>query len=524
LSDPASLEIAWRRLVSIADEMAASLRNTAFSSVVREANDFACAILTPKGELLVEYSRSVPVFTNVLNGAAEAMLAALGHDHQPGDVLITNDPWAGNTHLADFITLTPVWIGDDLVAYTASICHVADVGGSSEGAFAQDIFEEGFCVPPIKLRRAGELDQTLLTLLRRNVRVPELVLGDIHALVAANDFGARRLQEYLRDQPSGTLAAITEAIANASESAMRTAIRQLPDGRYRGSVELDGFEAPKAIQVSITVTDDELAADFEGTSPQSEYGINSGAPSVAYTLYSLKCVLSPSLPNNAWTYRPIEVCIPKGSLLNPEPPAPLSANFPAHLIQAALYIALYDGNEAAVMAPSGAPMWVLSLRGKRGDHSFASILCFNGGQGALLGKHGRSCLSMPSNVGNTPIESAEAECPIVYERKAIARGTGGQGRWQGGNGQEVVLRSIHDQPIDVVFLSERLEHAAPGLGGGSPGSVGLLLLDGQPVKAPKGRARLRPGSRISLRTPGGGGFGATLAGAARKNTTQDSNA
>jgi N-methylhydantoinase B len=339
--------------------------------------------------------------------------------------------------------------------------------------------------------------------------VPELVLGDIHALVAANDFGARRLEEYLGDQPAGTLATIAEAIASASESAMRSAIDEMPDGRYRGSVTLDGFEAPKEIHVCVTVAGDELVADFDGTSPQSEYGINSGAPSIAYTLYSLKCVLSPSLPNNAWTYRPIEVRIPEGSLLNPEPPAPLSANFPAHLIQAAVYIALYDGNEAAVMAPSGAPMWVVSLRGKDGDDSFASILCFNGGQGALLGRDGRSCISMPSNVGNTPIESTEAECPIVYERKAIARGTGGTGRWLGGNGQEVVLRSIHDQPIDVVFLSERLENAAPGLGGGSPGSVGRLLLDDEPVAAPKGRARLNPGSRISLRTPGGGGFGVT---------------
>ena len=503
----AALEIAWARLISITDEMAASLRSPAFSSVIREANDFACALLTPEGELLVEYSRSVPVFTNVLGGAARSMLEALGKEHDPGDVLLTNDPWAGNTHLGDFIALTPIWSHGGLVAYAASICHVSDVGGASEGAFARDIYEEGICIPPIKLRHSGELDSTVLTILSRNVRVPELVLGDIHALIAANDFGVRRLQDYLHGQPAGALEATTAEIATASEVAVREAISRLPDGAYRGKVALDGFEASKEIRVLVTVEHDEMRVDFSGTSPQSSFGINAGAPSVAYTLYSLKCILSPHVPNNAWTYRAIEVSIPPGTLLNPTPPAPLSANFPAHLIQGALYMALYDADPDGVMAPSGAPMWVVSLRGVGGDGPFTSILCFNGGQGALAGRDGRACLSVPSNVGNTPIEATEAECPVIYERKAIARGTGGAGRWSGGDGQEVVLRCAHSEPLDVVFLTERLQHAAPGIAGGKPGAVGALQVDGSPVGAPKGRARLEPGSRISLRTPGGGGFG-----------------
>jgi N-methylhydantoinase B len=505
--DAADMEIAWRRLISIADEMAASLRSTAFSSVVREANDFACAIMTRQGDLLVEYSRSVPVFTNVLTGAARSMLERVGEELAPGDVLITNDPWEGNTHLADFITLTPVWHRGRLVAHTASICHVADVGGASEGAFARDIYEEGICIPPMKIRRGGELDGTALRILERNVRVPELVLGDLHALIAANDFGAGRLEEYVSARSDGALDEITKALASASESAVRAAIRRWPDGRYCAAVTLDGFEEPKEIRLAVTVRGDELRVDFTGTSSQSGFGINAGPPSVAYTLYSLKCLLSPEVPNNAWTYRPIDVHIPQGTLLNPKPPAPLSANFPAHLIQAALYLALIEADREAVMAPSGAPMWVLGIRGRRADRPFASTLCFNGGQGALHGKNGRSCLSMPSNVGNTPIESTEAECPIVYERKAIAHGTGGAGRWTGGNGQEVVIRSVHDAALDVVFLTERLEHPAPGLAGGGFGQVGRLMVDDAPVAAPKGRSRLEPGSRIYLRTPGGGAFG-----------------
>jgi N-methylhydantoinase B len=505
--DAADLEIAWRRLVSIADEMAASLRSTAFSSVVREANDFACAILTPSGDLLVEYSRSVPVFTNVLTAAAKNILAQAGEHAAPGEVFLTNDPRAGNTHLADFIALTPVWHRDMLVAYTASICHVADVGGASEGAFARDLFEEGLCIPPMRLRRGSDVERTVLRIVEQNVRVPQLVLGDIHALMAANEFGAVRLDDYLSSQEEGALSEITDAIASASERAVRAAIQRWPDGRYTGTVRLDGFEEPKDICVTVTVEGDRLDVDFTGTSSQSEFGINSGAPSVAYTLYSLKCVLTPEIPNNAWTYRPIEVHIPEGTLLNPRPPAPLSANFPAHLIQAALYLALFDADDTAVMAPSGSPMWVVSLRGESDGAPFASILCFNGGQGALHGRDGRACLSMPSNVGNTPIEATEAECPVVYERKAIDRGSGGKGKWLGGDGQEIVLRSVHAEPLDVVFLTERLEHPAPGLAGGDPGRVGGLMVDDVPVLEPKGRARLAPGSAIYVRTPGGGGFG-----------------
>jgi N-methylhydantoinase B len=333
------------------------------------------------------------------------------------------------------------------------------------------------------------------------------VLGDIHALMAANDFGARRLQDYLTSQEEGALLEITDALAYASEQAVRTAIDRWPDGRYSAALWLDGFEEPKEIRVAVTVKGDRLDVDFTGTSRQSEFGINSGAPSIAYTLYSLKCLLTPEIPNNAWTYKPIHVHIPAGTLLNPTPPAPLSANFPAHLIQAVLYLALLDAAEGAVMAPSGAPMWVISFRGNANEARFASTLCFNGGQGSLLGRNGHPCLSMPSNVGNTPIETTEAELPIVYERKSIARGSGGAGTWAGGDGQEIVLRSVHAEALDVVFLTERIQHPAPGIAGGEPGRVGGLMVDDVPVAEPKGRARLAPGSAIYLRTPGGGGFG-----------------
>ncbi len=505
--NPATLQVAWHRLVAIADEMAAALLHSAFSPVVRESNDLACALLSPKGELLVEYSRSVPVFTGVLSKAAPALIQAIGADSlAPGDVLAMNDPWHGNTHLADLTIVTPVFHDGRIVAYAASICHLSDIGGASEGAFAYDVFEEGLALPPVKLVERGQMNALLVAIIERNVRLPQMVMGDIHALVNANQIGAKRLGELLASDPDLDLADLTAEIANVSEQAMRRAITRIPDGTYHGSTRIDGFEAPRDIKVAITVSGDRMDVDFVGTSIQSERGINSGATSGAYTLYSLKCVLTPELPNNAWSYAPIHVAIPPGSLLNPTPPAAVSANFPAHTIQAAIYDALYPVMPEATMAPSGTPFWVLAIRGNGPGGPFGGLLSFNGGQGALRGQPGRACLSMPSNISNTPIEVTEAELPILYERKAVARASGGAGRWAGGDGQEVTLRSLADAPMLVTCLTERIDHPAAGLGGGDSGQPGRLAVDGEDVQEPKGRFMLAPNSRIELRTPGGGGF------------------
>ncbi|MBS1895717.1 MAG: hydantoinase B/oxoprolinase family protein [Actinobacteria bacterium] len=504
----ASLQVAWQRLISIADEMAAGLLHSAFSAVVRESNDLACALLSPRGDLLVEYSRSVPVFTGILSRAARSMIETVGAETlRPGDVLAMNDPWHGNTHLADLTVVTPIFHRGELIAYAASICHLSDIGGASEGAFAYDVYEEGLAIPPLKLISEGKTDDLLMRLIERNVRLPQMVIGDIHALVAANEIGARRLTDLLDESAGFDLAGVTERIGAVSEDAMRRAIAEVPDGRYVGMTRIDGFEEPKEIHVAIEVSGDRMRVDFAGTSVQSERGINSASTSGAYTLYSLKCLLTPDIPNNAWTYGPIDVVIPPGSLLNPSPPAAVSANFPAHTIQGALYDALREAMPEAVMAPSGAPFWVLAMRGNNAEGSFGGMVAFNGGQGALREHPGCSCLSMPSNVSNTPIEVTEAELPLIYERKAVARGSGGEGSWPGGDGQEVVMRSLHDEAITVTCLTERIENPAAGISGGGPGTPGTLLLDGDPVAEPKGRFKLGPGGKITLRTPGGGGYG-----------------
>ncbi|WP_084125205.1 hydantoinase B/oxoprolinase family protein [Demequina sp. NBRC 110054] len=510
--DAASLQITWQRLISIADEMAAVLLRTAFSSVVRESNDLACALLTKDGHLLVEYGRSVPVFTGTVANTVTNMLDHFGRENLvEGDVIATNDPWFGNTHLPDVTAAAPVFHEGEIVAYVASICHVSDIGGTSEGAFAQDIYEEGFCLPPVKLVEQGRPNELVRYILGRNVRVPAQVLGDLDALVAANNLGVRRLKGMLADDPSLDIADVADAICDTSERAMRAAIAAIPDGEYASEIDLDGFEEPKTIKVAVRVTGDELEVDYAGTSSQSQFGINSASPTLGYTRYGLNTLLVPEIPNNQGTLRPITITIPEGSLLKPDKIAAVSANFPAHAIPSVLSRALLGPLPGRVSAAAGTPFWVTAFRGETDEGSFASILCFNGGQGAAEGLDGYATLSTPSNVSNTPVEVIEATAPVMVESKSIVRGSGGEGRWRGGEGQEVLMRSVHDRPIDVIFLTERIENAAPGLAGGSDGATGLLEVDGVAVSDPKGRLQLKPGQSVRLRTPGGGGFGAPVA-------------
>lgn len=507
--DAATLQIVWQRLISVADEMAAVLLRTAFSSVVRESNDLACAVLTARGDLLVEYGRSVPVFTGTVAGTVRAMVAELGEENlRPGDVIATNSPRYGNTHLPDLTAATPVFRDGRIVAYVASICHLSDIGGTSEGAFAQDAFEEGFCLPPVKLVENGEPNPLIRRILAANVRVPGQVLGDVDALIAANALGERRVTALLDSDPELDLDEAAEHICQATERAVRASISAIPDGSYSASIDLDGFEEPKTIVVEVTVHGDSMTVDYAGTSRQSTFGINSASPTFGYTRYGMACLLAPDLPNNEGALRPIEIRVPEGSLLNPRTTAAVSANFPAHAIPSVLSRALVDVLPDRVSAAAGTPFWVVGIRGEKESGPFASLLCFNGGQGAARGQRGYATLSTPSNVSNTPVEIVENQAPVLVESKTIVRGSGGVGQWQGGEGQEVALVSRHDAPLDVIFLTERIEHAAPGLAGGGDGAPGLLQVDGVDVAEPKGRLRWEPGSRILMRTPGGGGFGA----------------
>lgn len=507
--DPVLLKILWDRLLAITDEAAATLIRTAFSTLVRESNDFACVLLDREGRSLAQNQLSIPSFIGTLPITVRHFLRRFPPDTLiPGDVLVTNDPWLATGHLPDVSIVLPVFHQGRLIAITASVAHVPDIGGRIRSADAREIYEEGLRIPMTKLFSGGERNDLLFELVRSNVRVPDQVVGDILAQVAANELAAKRLVALMAEQGLDDLTDLAETIQRQSEQAMRRAIRALPDGDYRSEAIPDGFDERLRIEMRLRVSGDEIVVDYEGSSPQIAHALNTVANyTFAYTAYAIKCVVSPSIPNNEGSFRPIRVVAPEGSLLNPRYPAAVGGRaLIGHFLPAAVFRALAPVVPDAVQAPSGSPLWCLTVAGQHHGKRFAGAHFLNGGQGASARQDGISALSFPSNVANTPIEMMEAHAPLVIEQKSLRPNSGGPGRKRGGLGQTLAVRFVGDEPTTVALLADRLHEPAAGLLGGGDGATGSVLLNGAPIN-PKRMLIVQPGDRLVLATPGGGGFG-----------------
>lgn len=506
--DPVSLRILWNRLIAIVDEAAATLRRTSFSTLVRESNDFACVLLDRHGNSLVQNSAAIPSFIGTLPITVRHFLELFPIETlRPGDVLTTNDPWLATGHLPDISVVMPIFQDGSLVALSASVAHLPDVGGRIRSADARTIYEEGLQVPPCKLFDAGEPNDLLFRVIRQNVRVPDQVIGDIMAQVAANSLASRRLLRLI-DQTALDLPRLATAIHNVSEQATRDAIRDIPDGIYRSEVLTDGVDERLHIRLALTVEGDTIDCDFSGTSSEVDYALNSVSNyTFAYTAYPLKCLTSPDVPNNEGSVRPIRVHAPEGTILNPRYPAPVGGRaMIGHFLAAAVFEALAPALPDRVQAPSGSPLWCLNLAGAHEDGQFAVAYFLNGGQGAMQDADGMPCLSFPSNVSNTPVEVMEHLAPVRVERKQIRRGSGGAGTHRGGDGQRLDVRLLGSRPATAAFLADRLHTPASGLLGGLPGEPGEVLLNGEPIN-PKRQRAVAVDDVLSLRTPGGGGYG-----------------
>jgi N-methylhydantoinase B len=507
--DPIVLEILWTRFVSLVDEAAATLIRTSFSTIVRESNDFAVVLLDRDCRLLAQSSLSIPSFICTLPATVRHFLDVFPREElQPGDIIITNDPWLGTGHLPDISVAMPIFRGDTLVGFAGTVAHAPDIGGRLRSPANQELFEEGLRIPPTKLISAGQTNDTLVNIIRNNVRVPDQVMGDLWAQVAANRMLARRLLDML-DETNCDLVAIGREMHSRSEAAMRDAIRALPDGSYDYEARVDGFIEPVTIRCRIDVRDDSIRVDYTGSSPQLPRAINV-VPiyTFAYTAYSLKCVLAPNVPNNDGSFRPIEVSAPLGSILNPSFPAAVSARaMTGHLLPTAVMGALAGVAPNKVRAAAGSPLWCVQVAGANAGTRFAATLFLNGGQGAGAAGNGLPTLSFPSNLSNTPIEVIESQAPLRISRRALRRGTGGAGRHRGGDGQVFEFEVVADSPVSMSFMADRLRTPAPGLHGGAAGATGRVLLDGKPID-PRETHVVQPGARLTLETPGGGGFGA----------------
>lgn len=509
---PIDLEIYWNRLISITDEAGAVLKRTSFSTVVRESNDFACVLLDTDARLIAQSSLSIPGFIGTAPLSLKAMLEVCPKESlKPGDVLFTNDPWIGTGHLPDATMAAPIFHSGKLIAFAIAVAHLSDIGGRQWSADANEMYEEGVRFPVIKLSDAGKINELVFQMLEANVRLPQQVRGDIEAQMGALRVAERRLIEMLQEYGLADIDEIAQAIFKASTEAALKELRLIPPGVYRGSVESDGFDEKVVIHATLTVTPEGITVDYSGSTPQVRYGINETYNhTYAYTIFPFKCLLSPDLPNNDGFTRLFTVIAPEGTIVNARAPAAVGArHLIGHQLQSAVFDALAPVLPDRVQADSGTPLWSVLLRGVDVENgkSFASILFFNGGMGAMRNRDGPPAAGFPANISNTPIEVAETLAPVIFGEKRLADGSGGQGKHTGGLGQVVSLRSIWPGRLRVSLLTDRTRIPAKGINGGMPGRVGHVYLNNEPVSNPKSVVEMQEGDKLELALPGGGGYG-----------------
>ena len=510
--DPISLEIMWNRLISVVDEAAATLVRTSFSTIVKESNDYSCVLLDARGNSVANNTASIPSFIATLSRTMSHFLQKFPQDQwQPGDVVMTNDPWLASGHLPDITMAMPIFYKGKLVAFAGTIAHSPDIGGAVWSADTRELFEEGIRIPIMKLYCAGEPNETLMEMIRTNVRVPEMVLGDLNAQITAQTMCRNRLMEFLDETGLDDLIDLAREIQSRAESVMRKAISEVPDGVYEKMVEMDGYDEPIILHCKITVKGDELEVDFDGSSPQIGRALNCVMNyTYSYATYPIKCALDPFTPKNEGSYRPILVKAPEGSILNPRMPAPVNARqLVGHMLSAAVFGALAEAVPEKVIAESGSqpPLRALFTGIGFDGRRFSSILFANGGMGARFDKNGLSCTPFPTNSTCGSIEVFETTVPILFWKKEMVTDSGGAGRFRGGIGQEIILEVIARDPIRVSLLTDRHKHPAQGYMGGLAGMPNRIVLnDGQFIH-PKSQTTLKPGDRLTIDYAGGGGFG-----------------
>ncbi len=510
--DPITLEVIWSRLISVVDEQAAALIHSSFTTVVREAGDLSAGVFDRAGNMIAQSVTGTPGHINTMANCVRNYVAPNYpiDSLDPGDTLITNDPWEASGHLFDLTIVSPVFYRGRGVAWFASTCHAVDIGGATMGGDARSLYEEGLAIPLMKLFRGGEVNQQLIDIIRANVRVPDQVIGDIYAQEVGNQVGARKLIEMLEEYNLPDIEAVSAQILDRSEAALRSAIRGLPDGVYANTISIDGFDEPLTIACEIAVRGDMLSVDYAGSSPQVARGINVVLNYThAYTTYTLMAALAPGIPNNEGAFRPIEVRAPRGSILNCTRPAPVSArHLIGHFVSQPLLTALSEVLPEQVIANGSAGLWNTMMDGlDENGREFAYVFFSAGGMGAGHNRDGLSATAFPSGIMGVPVEAIETAAPLLMRRRELRVDSGGAGRFRGGLGQVMELEIITGAPANHSCMYDRTGNPAQGLLGGKSGAAGDVRLSDGSQPHPKSHYVLRPGQRVLLKLPGGGGYG-----------------
>ncbi|MGH7359607.1 MAG: hydantoinase B/oxoprolinase family protein, partial [Candidatus Rokuibacteriota bacterium] len=364
--DQITLDILWNRLVATVNEQAAALMRSSFTSIVRESGDLSAGVFDRRGRMVAQAVTGTPGHINSMATGMIHFLERFPVDTlRPGDVLVTNDPWKTASQLNDITVATPVFHGGRLVALFANTCHALDIGGRGLSADARSVFEEGLAIPMMKLHDAGHPVEPLYEMIAANVRTPEEVLGDLHSQVVGNEVGARQLTRFLDEFGLEDIETLADEIISRSERAMRERIAALPDGEYCYGLTIDGFERPIEIRAAVRIQGDELTVDFAGSSGPVPLGVNVALNYTrAYTTYGIKCVISPDVPNNEGSFRPVHVAAPEGSILNARFPAAVAGrHLVGHFLPSAVMGALAQALPDRVMAPGFDGLWDTQITG-----------------------------------------------------------------------------------------------------------------------------------------------------------------
>jgi N-methylhydantoinase B len=518
--DPITLEILWRRLISVVDEADSTVARTAFSSLLRDAHDYTCMFTDRKGRELAQGTFATPGQSGAMALGIKNLVNKLpANSYNPGDIFITNDPWALAGHLNDVCVMSPIFYKNKIVAFTACVFHHSDIGGrvSSDN---HEVFEEGLFIPLVKLYDAGVLNESVLDMIRWNVRTPDEVIGDIRSQIAANHVCMEKITQMLEDNELENLDDLADEVIGRTEKSLREAIGKIPDGIYRaeGIVEQLEGRADIVIKAAIEVKGSDIVVDLEGSSPQVDWGGNVVYNfTYAYVHMAVKSMFDPYIPNNDGCARPITLKIPEGTVVNCRFPAAVAARMQiGHFMTEIMYRALARAVPNRVIAASGgtpATMNVFYGRRKYGK-PWHSVIIRGGGMGASSSADGHYVSIFPANGANTPVEIFESDTPLIVEKRELLSDSGGPGKMKGGLGRRVVFKIPDDAyaplpPVNLGVQSGRYRYPPEGLFGGKHGAKAQFLVNDQPGN-PYGLTRMKPGDVIVMDAAGGGGYGDPL--------------
>lgn len=511
-------QVMWNRLISVVEEQAQALVRTAFSTSVREAGDLSAGVYDKQGQMLAQAVTGTPGHVNAMADAVGHFIRRIGIDNMyEGDVYITNDPWEGTGHLHDITIVTPSFHNGSHVGFFACTAHIVDIGGRGFGADAASVYEEGLYIPIMKFAVKGEVDKTLIAIVRGNVREPDQLVGDMYALATCNEIGHRRLVEMMNEFELDDLNGIGAFILENSRRATLERIAALPRETASGEMTVDGFSKPITLKVKLTIEEDRIISDFEGTSGLDKKGIN--CPLVyakAYACYALKCAIAPEIPNNAASLAPFEIEAPVNSIVNAVHPAPVALrHIVGHFVPDTVYNALDKILPNLVPAEGAGCLcnFQVSLRPRTDapapDHAVRSeVLTFNsGGAGARPEHDGLNATAFPSGVMTMPVEATEHVGPVIIWRKELRPDSGGAGKQRGGLGQYMEVGAREGHEFDFQAMFDRVNHPARGRQGGQNGAPTTIGQDDGSSMNGKGKQFVPHGRKVMLAFPGGAGYG-----------------